>query len=32
MVDSINDREEDLSINFVDDKNPDEKINDIEKK
>ena len=31
MVDSINDREEDLSINFVDDKNPDEKINDIEK-
>ena len=31
MVDSINDQEEDLSISFVDDKNPDEKVNDIEK-
>lgn len=31
MVDSINDLEEDLSISFVDDKNPDEKVNDIEK-
>ena len=31
MVDSINDLEEDLSISLVDDKNPDEKVNDIEK-